>query len=407
MRADDLKKSDINKYEDLSEIKSKLKKNKPSYVPTYDIHKNKISSKGETLGWLSIILSIFPFVGAVFGIAGVISSNRNRSSDKNRTLSFIGIGLSAFITLSLVIGGSIFLFKDKININKYVNSKSAAKKVVEKYWDGYTGFDTDKMQSCFYKDCNVEITQHITESTHAISYYDPAIELIEDSSEYENKGEWTIYNSTDKEITDYKIFSISAKYGTRGITGIALGQVTVVKINGRYYILEEPQIQEIDEDTYEAAASDEETTEKETSVINMLIGIPETGYCEVPNDFLQFHDYDAMIGSKKYVQYADTMGTNIVTLAVYDKSELNRGVIIENLSNNMKQELDADIKESKTKAGKYDADLLECSNDTFTENCLIFETDDEMIHVLSMKFTEEYENLWMIRDTYTLKLEER
>lgn len=411
MNREDFRKSDSNRYADIDDLRSRIRdrdRQQSAKTINNDIKSKKSEdSKENLLGILSIILSIIPCAGTIFGIAGVISSNRKHSSEKNRILSFIGIGLSSIFTLAFIIVCLIFVFKDKINLGKKLSdiTISASKNKVEEYWKGYSEFDTDKMEKCFNKDFNVEITQHL-EKDSSIKYKNPVISLVSDSNE-ENGKAWSINNPTDKKIKDYKIFSISAKYEKDGVEGICIGQATVVHIGKNYYLLEEPSFSEINNADYEAEVKDEDTTEKETSVINMLIGMPDIGYCEVPNDFLQFHDYDSIIGANKYFQYADVSGKNVVSMAVYDKNTYSLqdryGAVTESLKNE-----GISYTEDSEKAGQYDTKTIKYENNNTKYQLMFFEVpDDDFIHEIRLQYTEEYENLYQITDTYTLTVDER
>ncbi len=133
------------------------------------------------------------------------------------------------------------------------------------------------------------------------------------------------------------------------------------------------------------------------------IGSVETGYVDVPADYVKFTDSSL---TDEYVQYSDVTGTNIVTMTYYDDSisaKTYAGVMLAAF------EEDPEIDPSSVTGATVTLDGCEAfqvygyypEEDLFLVVWLLDSPEDDYIHYVAVEFTSDnYDLFEMVENTY-------
>lgn len=142
------------------------------------------------------------------------------------------------------------------------------------------------------------------------------------------------------------------------------------------------------------------------SLVNR-IGSAETGYVDVPSDFVPFYDVAGLAPGT--IQYSDASMLNIFTLMYFDETTIDPYSfafhLMEQLSN------DSSVDQTSVTGAIAELDDLEAyqvycyypDDDVFVVTWTFDSPDDEYTHYLSVEFTSDNFHLFeMMEDTYHL-----
>ncbi len=135
------------------------------------------------------------------------------------------------------------------------------------------------------------------------------------------------------------------------------------------------------------------------------IGSAETGYVDIPADYVKYTDPSL---PSDFIQYADSTGTNIVTLSYYDNdisAKAYAGAMVLNFQQ------DTEMDQSSVTGATVELDGCEAyqvygyypDDDLFLVTWFYDSPEDDYIHYVAVEFaSDNYELFEMVEDTYRL-----
>lgn len=144
---------------------------------------------------------------------------------------------------------------------------------------------------------------------------------------------------------------------------------------------------------------------EETSSDTQRIGSPETGYVDVPDDFVTFVN-DVYLGEGT-IQYSDLSGMNIVTLQVMDSSLVDAELSANTMY--MSFESDPAVDQETLTAAMVTLDGCEAyqvycyypDDDIYVVTWSFDSSYDDYTHYVAVEFTSDnYDLFEMVEDTY-------